>query len=642
MKDPLFRKLFEPTRLGTVELRNRIVMVPLMTNFADEHGYVTQRLIDYYEERAKGGVGLVIVEAACVEFPLGKGFPRQLAISDDRFERGLGKLVDAIHLHGARVAIQLYHAGSVTSEKLAGAQPVGPSAIRVPSGELTRELSAAEITKEVDTFARAARLARKVGFDGVEIVATGGYLVCEFLSRAWNKRRDEYGGPLENRARFLLDIIRTIKRSSGTEFPVWVRLILEEQGVEGGITLDETVETARMVERAGSAAINTSIYGYGKFSGLLTPEIPGELVPKVELVKKAVSIPVMAVGRLDAEVGERVLEEQRADLIAIGRGLVVDPELPNKAASGRLDDIAPCIGCLHCLETTTFGSDGLHCTVNPAAGVERRFRMTRSMSPKRVVVVGGGPAGMEAARVAALRGHDVSLFEKESELGGQLLLASVPPHKQSIKALPKYMAAQMEKAGVNVELGKTMTSEELDGLRPDALVLATGVRYRVPQITGLERTSAAMAAEVLTGRVQVGRKVVVIGGDLVGPEVAEFLAENGREVTIIEVADRIASRVMPVLRVQLLTRLAEKGVTIMTGIKEERMSEHGIAVTTKGGENLLLEVDTVVLATGAESDTALFQALSGKISELYVAGDCAAPRKIADAILDGARVGLRI
>lgn len=645
-----FQKLFEPGRIGEMELKNRIVMPAMGTNLATWDGYVTEQMKDYYEERAKGGVGLVIVEVTCVAPPTGKTVPCQLLIDDDKFIPGLSELAEVIHRHGAKAALQLMHAGRAAKSKITHTQPVAPSAIPMPfalgagyEGEMPRELTVDEIKDLVGKFGKAAQRAKRAGFDGVEIHSLGLYLVAQFLSSASNKRQDDYGGELKNRARFLLDIIKAIKEAAGQDYPAWCRLTVREFGIEGGITLEEGQEVARKAQEAGADAIHVTVMAWGVSPRARPPtaEPPGNMVPFAEAVKKVVTVPVIAVGRINPELGEKVLQERKADFIAIGKGLITDPELPRKSASGRIDEIRPCIGCLRCIDNILHKDGVVQCTVNAAAGKEREYQLRPVEKSKEVLVVGGGPAGMEAARVAALRGHRVTLYEKQAKLGGQLLQAIVPPHKSNLVGLIDYLATQMVRQGVKIELGIEATPELIEEAKPEVVLLATGVTPLIPEIPGIHRPNVVTAQKVLEGE-EVGERIVVIGGDLVGCETAEYLAERDKKVTIVEILTDVATRVISALRGLLLSRLAARGVTILTGVKDEELTDRGLAITTKEGEKQLIEADTVVLAAGAKPNKVLLPALRGKISEIYSIGDCVEPRDIFEAIADGYRVGRRI
>lgn len=639
MTQQQFHKLFEPARLGTMELKNRLVMPPIATNYGSEEGFVTQRTIDYYQERAKGGVGLIIVEFTCVDSPVGRATPRQLLIDDDKFIPDLARLAEAIRQHGAKAALQIHHVGRQARSIVTGHQPVAPSPIPAPGGELPKELTIPEIEAIVDRFAQGAERAKRAGFDGVEIHAAHGYLISQFLSPLSNQRRDDYGGDTENRARLLLEIIEAARGRVGKDYPLWCRLSALEFGVDGGITLEETQLVARLAERYGVDAIHVSAHalGFGRRPPMAQPV--AAMLPLAEGVKKVVAVPVIAVSRIPPDIGESALREGKADFIAIGRGLIADPHLPRKVALGREEDITPCLYCMSCLDSLIISEEGMRCVVNAALGREREYELKPTEKAKRVVVVGGGPGGMEAARVASLRGHKVTLFERERELGGQLLLATKPPYKDTIDTFRRYLAEQVARLGVELRLGEEFTPELLADLRPEAIVLATGAVHFVPEIAGVEGKQVVLATQVLAG-LPTGERVAVIGGELVGCETAEYLADQGKKVTIMRRGPELAQKLGPSLREPLMKRLNTKGVTILTGIDYEAITEAGVVITTREGGRSTIEADTVVLAAGARPDTELFTSLEGKAAEIYCVGDCVRPRGIREAIEDGYRVGL--
>jgi 2,4-dienoyl-CoA reductase-like NADH-dependent reductase (Old Yellow Enzyme family)/thioredoxin reductase len=639
-----FPQLFQPFRLGQMELRNRIVMPPMATKYSSQDGFVTDQLKDYYAARAHGGAGLVIVEASCVDAPAGKGFQRQLLVDHDRFVPGLVELVDVVKQQGAKIAIQLHHAGSEARSSITGVQPVAPSPIPKPGHEMPRELSSEEVAELVLCFARAAQRAQHAGFDGVEIHGAHGYLVSQFLSSFFNKRSDVYGEGIEGRASFLVEIIRKTRELIGKEYPVWCRMNGREFGAEGGLSREEAQQVAQMVQEAGADAIHVSVMAYGVSPRTAPPmaQPPGNLVRFAEAIKNAVSVPVIAVGRIDPATAETVIGERRADLIAIGRALIADPELPNKAAAGRLDDIRPCIGCQTCLDCITAGDEPVRCVVNPAAGRERESVIRRADKPKKVLVVGGGPAGMEAARASALRGHSVVLYERGQTLGGQMLLASIPPYKEVLKTFADYQRTQLSRLGVRIELGHEVRAALVEEAKPDAVILATGVKLAIPEIPGVDRPNVVTAFDVLLGKVEVGTKVAVIGAEVVGCETAEFLADKGKNVTLMRRGDDVATNLNPSSRQHLLARLGAKGVSILTGLHYEEITDEGVVITTREGQRQTVQVDTVVLAAGSLPDIELYQALEGKVPEVRLVGDCVEPRNIMAAVADGYFTALKI
>lgn len=636
-------RLWEPFQMRQMELRNRIVMPPMVTRYGSEEGYVTERTRNYYEARAQGGAGLIIIEATYIH-PVGQSFANQLGISDDRFIPGMTELVQAIHKHGAKAAVQLIHGGREASSQLTRMQLVAPSRLPGSSGEMPRELTVDEIAQTAAFFAEAALRVKKAGFDGVEIHGAHGYLIDQFLSRSANKRQDAYGGDLRHRARFLVEVIKAVKVAVGEKYPVWCRINGRQYGVEGGATLEEAQETARMAQNAGADAIHVTAYGPTSPVNFTTAIFrPAILEDLAEGIKKAISVPVIAVGRFTPEAGERILEQGKADLIAIGKGLLADPELPRKVAAGKLEDINPCILCMGCrdsLRSTTVV--GIQCHVNPVLGREGEYKIVPAKKSKRVLVVGGGPAGMEAARVAALRGHQVTLYEKEDRLGGQLVQAAIPPHKDRIKALVRYFETQVKKLGVKVVLGKEATATLVKQLKPDVVILSTGVTPFTPEIPGLNKANVVQARDILESEVEVGNNVVVIGGELVGCETAEFLAEKGKKVTVTRRGPEMASKMAPAVRTFLLDRLSASGVTLLTRVRYNKVTPQGLVLTTDDGETKTIKADSIVLAAGAIPNRKLLEELKGEVPEIHLVGDCVEPRTIRDAIVDGFHIALKI
>lgn len=645
-------RLFEPIKIGKMELKNRMVMAPINTHLGTELGGVNERLIDFYVERARGGVALIITDAMCIDWPVGKAGISPLRIDEWKYVNALHDLTDAVHECGTKVAAQLHHAGRQNSMAVCaeGRELVAPSAIPcLPTGaDMPRELTIKEIQELINRFVLAAQRAKAAGFDAVEIHGAHGYLITQFMSPHTNKRTDAYGRGFEGRMKFPLKIVEGMRAALGPDYPILFRMCADEY-IDGGLTLEVSKIIARRLVEAGVDAldITSGIYesppAWHAWIYPIYDMAPGCRVYLAEAIKKAIGIPVIASGRLgDPVLAEKIIKEGKADLIAMGRALLADPELPRKAAEGNLDDIRP---CLYCDEGCVGGLSNLwhiDCQVNAALGREREFQIKPAQKVKRVVIVGGGPAGMEAARVAALRGYNVTLFEKEKKLGGQLIPASMPSFKQPVKEQIKYLQNQIDKLGVKVELGKEATPALIKKLKPNVVILATGASHLIPDIPGVKRENVATASEILLGKRKAGEKVVIIGGGEIGSELAWFLAEQGKKVTIIEMQDVVASGMNLFSRLYLLNKLAELGVEMAIGTTAKGIADKGVMVVDMDGNKKVIQADTVVLAAGFKSNDGLAEELKGAVAEVYCIGDCAKLGKIKGAIHSGARIAHRI
>ena len=646
-----FPRLFSPIKLGSMELKNRFVIPPMATNLANKDGTVSQALIDYWVARAKGGWGLLIVEFTAID-PLGKVGLCHPCLWSDKYIDGLRKLTDAVHKYGGKIAVQLGHTGrQTTREIIAGAQPVSASPIPCPMDrEMPRELPLEEIYELIEKFGDAAVRARDARFDAIEIHGAHGYLLAQFMSEYTNKRIDEFGGSLHNRMRFPIEVIHNVRRKIGRAFPLIFRISAEER-VPGGRTLDESRVVARMIEEAGVDAIDVSVGVSGSSQYIIAPPAvpPGFLLSASQEIKKVVSLPVIAVGRIDHPLlAEDAIESGKADLIALGRPSFADPELPNKVATENLDEICPCIYCLQgCLRTFPFPfaplpTVGVTCLTNPFCGREGEMKIEPAANSKKVVIVGGGPGGLEAAWVAAARGHQVTLYEKEKMLGGQFRVAVIPPFKQDIAKAIAYYIHMGKKHGVRFNLGIEATATQMLAEKPDAVVLATGGEPLIPSIKGIKGSRVVTALDIIQGKKQADAKVLIVGGGTVGCETADLLGEHLHQVTIVEMLPEIASDVPLSARYFLLQRLKEYGVQVETGAKVKEFLEDGVIAEKNGQQIHLVGFDTIALAMGVKSVNTLKKKLEGKIAELYIIGDAVTPRKAIDAIEEGARVALKL
>jgi len=490
----------------------------------------------------------------------------------------------------------------------------------------------------VESYGDGARRAREAGFDSVEVNAIAGTgLGSHFLSAHTNKRTDGYGGDIENRSRFLLECVESIKQKAGKDYPLLCR-VSGADFMEGGNTLDDTKIVAPMIERAGVHALNVSTGWHEAPVPFIQMAVPrANWIYLAEEIKQAVRIPVIGGTRIpDPRLAEQILAEGRVDMVYIARPLIADPEWPNKAREGRFDDIRPCIACSFCFDGLT-EPHGIRCSVNARAGREAEYSIEPAKQPKKVLVIGGGPAGMEAARVAAMRRHEVILADNSDHLGGRLLVAILPPHKEELSGLTRYLAGQMEKLGVRVRLGEEVTVRTVEELKPDVVIVATGATPLVPDIPGVSGKNVATAIDVLTGNREVGETVAVVGGGLVGCETAEFLAEKGKNVTILEMLGRIGADIGRTTRWVTMQRLRSLGVKMERNAKVEEITDKGVRVS-RDGASMFFEADSAVLAVGMEPNRQLAQELEGKVKALYVIGDSAEPAKITEAIESGLRV----
>jgi 2,4-dienoyl-CoA reductase-like NADH-dependent reductase (Old Yellow Enzyme family)/thioredoxin reductase len=635
---PALTNLFEPITINGMTVRNRIVVPPMDTGYGSTAHEVTDQLIAYHRRRAEGGMGLIIVEYTSVD-PGGRCTETQIGIYDDRFIPGFKRLTQAVHAHGAKIALQIHHGGLRARPQFSGGEIVAPSAIA--EGYVPRELTIPEIEALVEAFGQAARRAKEAGFDAVEIHGAHGYLINEFLSPWFNRRDDAYGGTFEKRLRFPLEVVQRVRELVGPDFPVGFRVVGEELPLGSGLTLKDTTRIAVRLQAAGVDLIHVSIGNVGPSLGRVVAPMAvdwGFNVYAAAAVKRVVDIPVIAVGRItDVHLADRIVGDGHADLVAMGRASLADPEFPQKAQEGRSDEIRRCFGCADaCTQSYR------HCNNNPELGRELTWHPSPAETPKAVWVIGGGVAGMEAAHLAARRGHEVTLFEKEAQLGGQIHAAAAPPHKGELLNAISNRVPLLKKYGVEVRLGTRATAEMVRQARPDAVILAAGALPQRPPIPGVDRPEVVQAKDVLTGRAFVGTRVAVLGGGMVGSETAEYLADHHRDVTVVEMLDAIAADMPRVPRAYLLHRLAQYGVEIVTGAKAEAITDHGIVVSVDGQQRLLPGFTNVVLATGSAPTNHLVEALKGEVDELYVVGDARQVARIADATAQAAEAALRV
>jgi 2-enoate reductase len=655
-----YPKLFEPINIGRVTINNRIAMAPMgIVGLTDLDGNPGPRGIEYYVERARGGTGLIITGLFQVKNESGNVSPWMHGISRSSL-RSFGEMGEAVHALGTKIFVQLTAGfGRVGMAPMFGEKPVSASAVPYYyEPDITcRPLTTGEVESIVEAFGDAAAIMATAGMDGIELHGHEGYLFDQFTTAIWNHRTDKYGGDLKGRLTFPIEVLKIIKQRAGADFPVQYRFGLKhymkalnsgalpgERFKEAGRDIAEGIEMARLLEAAGFDSLHVDAGCYDSWYWAHPPvyQAHGHMVDMAALAKKAVKIPVIAVGRLEVpELAEKVIASGEADMVALGRGLLADSHWAVKAAEGRSEDIRPCVGCHDgCLWRFISGRP-LSCAVNPACGREKQYRLHRTENPGKVVVIGGGVAGMEAARAAASRGHRVVIFEKEKDLGGHLHEAAVPDFKKDLDTLLKWYRTQLKKLGVSLKLQTEASAAMVAKESPDAVIMATGSKPCVPAIPGINGDNVLTCTELLLGRKKAGQNVIVVGGGLVGCETALWLAKKGKQVTIIEMLPELMTAGLSVPRMNrfmLLDLLALNKVKVLMNTCVSAINAGGVKITGSGAKKTM-KADTIVLAVGLQPDDTLSRKLNGRFARLYTIGDCREARNIMGAIWDGYEVG---
>lgn len=650
-----YPNLLSPGKIGKVELRNKTVMAAMGMSQSD-NGFVNKAVLNHYAERAKGGVGAIIVEVTCVDSPLGLNTKGMLVIDDDKYIPGMAQLASVIHEGGAKAFLQISHTGRGARRAIIGDQPVGPSAVAMPysymmglANETPRALTVDEIKDIEEKYAQAALRAKKAGFDGVEIHSVGYYLGQQFLSKTANIRTDEYGGSRENRMRFHLNIIRRIRELCGEDFAIIVKLSVIEMGKDGGISMLDGLYYCKKFQEEGVDAIEVLA---GIWSGEAGKNQKPEsayadcmavalcLVMKIGLMLTAGKKKITLIGGGRAQnpkASEKVLKSGQCDLIFIGHGLLAQPDLVNLIDEDREDEIRPCIGCGHCVDHQLQHGGRAVCSGNAVlARGDNDYTVKPAETKKKVVVIGAGVAGVEAARIAAIRGHKVDIYDMANEVGGQMNLACKPPFKQHLGLMKPYLERQLELHGVGVHLGKKLTKDDVLTLNADAVVCATGVKPAVLNIEGAER--AVNARDILEGKAS-GKNIVVIGGGSIGCETAEFLAKQGKKVSIVEMTDKLASNTGKTDQTILLGHLKGYSVKLLTECRVEKITADEVVYKAKDGKKAAVKADTVVLAIGDKPDSSLYDSLKDEVKEIYNIGDSNGGGIIPNAVYEGYTVG---
>ena len=642
----MFPNLFSPAKIGTLTLKNRILKAPQSSGMSNMDGTVSERLVRYYRDQAAGGAGCIVVEYAYVDDIGAKSAHCHLGISSNEHIPGLAWLAENIREMGAAPAIQIEHCGR---QKFLGTQPIcAPSALPWPKlwdqygvQSVPHVLTIEEIQDIVHAFGDSALRAKKAGFELVEIHGAHGYLLTNFFSPHTNHRTDLYGGSLENRMRIYVEIVRDVRKKVGPDFPVTIRLSGTDYEPDG-FPIEDTIAMAKVLEREGIDAFHISGGDHHTMIHQVSPMAMSlcHNTWAAEAIKKEVSVPVIASGSITLpEYAEEIIASGKGDFVGLGRPLWADPEWPNKAAADHPEDIRPCIRCNEgCLERTFFNYKAITCAVNPVVSREGELKITPAPVKKKVAVVGGGTAGMEAARVLKLRGHDVTIYEEKPENGGLLHEAAAPEFKADIRPFMKYQMTALEKLGVPVLREKADVAKLA---AYDVVICATGSLPIIPNIPGVEKPIAVDCLSAINGAKPVGKKIVVIGGGLVGTETALDLAENGHSVTLVEMLPKIMKDVAVTDFLAYSERIAKTDMRILTETRLEEVLDNGARVSSKKGEEII-EADTVILALGLKAEQGLYNELIAAGKEAYLVGDAVKAGKIFDAIHTAYRAAIRI
>ncbi len=640
-------RVFEKGHIGALTLKNRVVMTSMTTGYAGLDGAPTEQLCRYYEERARGGVGLIVTEIFKLNLDHGVAFPRQLYALNPMNIQPLAQMVDRVHQYGTKIFAQLHHGGSTNDPALNHGRIVAPSAVPNVSGIMPEPLTIEEIEELKGQFIGSAAAVKAAGFDGVEIHAAHGYLLCEFLSAAFNKREDQYGGSIENRCRLICEIIQGIKAACGRNFPVGVRFSCDEHDPShpDSITLDEGVEMAKCFEAAGADVIDVSNGNY--FVAYSENEEPysyeeGCRAPETSAIKNAVSVPVIGVSNIkNPETAERLLEDGVCDFVGLGRANIADPEWCKKAAAGCNECIHHCIGCLYCFESL-LSVGYVRCSVNPRAGREAALHEepVKNGNGTKVAVVGGGIAGMEAAAVLGNRGFDVTLYEKDEKLGGELNLASATaPYKNKLAWLITTMEREMDAANVRVVTGCEATPEIVREGDPAAVFLASGGRPIVPRLPGIDKANVVLASDVISGKVKPGGRIVIVGAGLTGLETAEKLfRDNAAEfITVVDMVKQIGAGMYPAIFVDVMHQMEGKPLSLLASRKLKEITDAGIVTENlETGADECIEADCVILAMGTRVDSDTIRAYEDAFDRVICLGQTHRnPGRIATSMTEG-------
>jgi len=652
----MYKELFTPGKIGTMTVKNRIFLAPMGTGaLQNPDGGFSERLKDYFEAIAKGGTGLLLTGSTVMTKVTGVDYlrkPLSTIFLDTTYVGGASEMCDAVHRWGGKMCIQLTpgdgrlwsHAGETPVSASDGLSPV------LPPNILSRAATLEEIKTIVKDYRRVATLCKQAGFDAIEIRAYGGYFTDQFMTAAWNKRTDEYGGNLDGRLKLLMEMIQAVREGAGDDYPLIVKFSPLHY-FEGGRTIDEGIEIAQRLEAASVDALHLEKGSHENWWDVIPPQLMpfANQLDISEIIKKVVKIPVMGNGKLGIkpELAEQALADGKIDFIGLGRSLLSDAQWANKVKEGRLQDVKHCIGCQAGCLGRIFVGKYISCALSPGTGNEKERRLEPACRKKTVLVIGGGPGGIEAALTASRRGHDVTIVEKEPELGGALRAASVMPFKSQMQMLRDYYTVQLSKEGVNIECGTTATRKTIEEKKPDAVVVATGATPKaIGNFDDTNKKNVFTTEQVLFDQsllAKLGKKVVLAGGGEIGCEVALYLLEKrpDLDITVVEMLSDIALYSNPTLSWYLRHRFKELGVKLLLDSKIIGIGDEQIEIE-RGGSNVAVQADAVILALGYESNNDLAKELEGSANELYVVGDCLSPRKVIDAVWEGFEAGRTI
>lgn len=644
-------KMFTPIKIGNCEIPNRFAVTAMVSNMCTEEGYATERYVKYHEAKAKGGFGLIITE----DYGINRhacGYKNVAGLYNEDQIEGHMKMTDAVHQHGSKIFAQIYHAGRQANSGInGGKQPVAVSPMPCPwNREIPHELTIDEIHELVREFGVTAGYAMRAGFDGIEIHAGNGYLIAGFLSFYQNKRLDEYGGCFNNRIRLLHEVYDSVRAAVGPDIPIMVRFSVDEHTLSGR-SIAESRMVAKNLEEWGVDAINCSNGVYGTYN-------PGQVSPSYQPnawttsnaaeLKKVVKIPLLGCNSVDdPQMAESLVENGICDLVGMARCSLADPEIPNKAKEGRFAEVRPCIRCMQGCVTSTYLQIPLRCCVNPELGNEYKYTYENKPQPQKVLIIGGGPAGMEAAIAAARMGHAVTLWEKENQLGGQFIAAAYPPGKGEFVTFTCYLINEMKKQGVTVVTGKEATPEDVQAFAADKVIIATGGLPNRPSIPGINRENVFVAEEILRGRVAVEGRILIAGGGEVGVETAMYLSDAERgTITVFEMTNAIAEKADGTKVVSMKKMLKEREVEIMTNTKVLEICASGVLVSQQFDQNVetkLIPCDAVIISMGYHANNALANVLQADLGDkMVVIGDAYQPANAMEAATTGFEVGYYI